>query len=259
MKKIQKVITHAGAFHADEVLAVAILRHFGVMAPVERKFQVAPEELADPEVLVLDVAQKFDPTLGNFDHHHDASLSATDILIADWLVSEGSLDPEVRANLGEFLGYVSDVDRGRIPGGGIAAGLNGIVRAMNPSDISQAMPAFENAVELVQRIFSAQLAVAERAVTDRKVWASLERIAGGKVAIQLDTYQMAGWKDEAEKEGVAFLITPNPRGGWQIISRDSVLFNIPADVRQSFRHNSGFLAVYGTKEEAIAHVTEIAG
>lgn len=258
MKKIEKVITHAGAFHADEVLAIAILRHFGVVAPVDRKFQVTPEELADPEILVLDVAQKFEPELGNFDHHHDRNLPATNILIADWLVVEGEISSEVRANLQDFLGYVSDVDRGIIPGGGIAASFNGVIRSMNPADLTQSTPAFEDAITLAQQIFASQMAVAERAVADAHIWAGLERIAGGKVAIQLDTYQLAGWKEMAEKEGVAFLVTPNPRGGWQIISRDSVLFNIPADVRQSFRHNSGFLAVYGTKEEAIAHAIEIA-
>ena len=257
--KVKKIITHAGAFHADEVLAVAILRHFGVMAPVERKFQVNPEELADPEILVLDVAQRYQPKLGNFDHHQDRESPATNILIADWLVASGAMDTEVRGNLQEFLGYVSDVDRGVIPGGGIAASFNGIIRSLNPADIGQSMPVFEGAVTLAQQIFAAQLTFAERAVADRKVWASLERIADGKVAIQLDTYQMSNWMQLAEKEGVAFLVTPNLRGGWQIISRDSVIFNIPADVRQSFRHNSGFLAVYGSKEEAIAHATEIAG
>ena len=259
MKKIKKIIVHAGAFHADEVLAIAILRHFGVVAPVERKFQVSAEELADPEIFVLDVAQRYELENGNFDHHHDKNLSATNILIADWLVQEGEMSSEVRENLQEFLGYVSDVDRGVIPGGGIAASFNGIIRSMNPADLTQSTTVFESAVGLAQQIFASQMAVSERAVADTHIWAGLERIAGGKVAIQLDTYQLAGWKEMAEKEGVTFLVTPNPRGGWQIISRDSVLFNIPADGRQNFRHNSGFLAVYISKEDALAHATEIAG
>lgn len=259
MKKISKIITHAGAFHADEVLAVAILRQFGIAAPVERKFQVSSEELADPEVLVLDVAQHFEPTLGNFDHHHDRNLSATNVLIADWLVGEGEMSAEVRENLQDFLGYVSDVDRGVIPGGGIAASFNGIIRSLNPADLGQSTTAFEGAVNLAQQIIAAQFAVAERAVADAHIWAGLERMADGKVAVQLDTYQLAGWKEIAEKEGVEYLVTPNPRGGWQIISRDSIVFNIPVDGRQSFRHNSGFLAVYSSKEDALAHATEIAG
>lgn len=257
MKKIEKIITHAGIFHADEVLAIALLNCYGMSAPVERKFQISEGEFSNPNILILDVGQKFDPVMGNLDHHQDSNSPATNILVVEWLVDKGIMDPEVRANLQEFLGYVSDVDRGIIPNGGIQASFNGIIRSMNSADLSQAGPAFEKAVDLAHKIITSQIAVAERTVADAKIWAGLERTCNGQVVIQEDTYQMAGWKELAETEGVKFLVTPNPRGGWQIISRDAVLFNIPTDSRQTFRHASGFLAVYALKEDALSHVATL--
>ncbi len=259
---IKKIITHAGVFHADEVLAVAILRYYGINCQVERKFNVSPEELNDPSILVLDVAKVHDPMLGNFDHHQSADMPATDVLVAHWLVENGLMPSEVFDGMLDFLNYISDVDRGIIPAGGPAASFNGIIRSMNPvnvSDPAESNNAFELAVQMAEKILYYQIKTAERAVEDEKVWKQLERFMGGKVVIQEDNYQLANWTKLAERDDVLFMVTPNLRtpGAWQIISRDSKLYNIPVDARQTFRHPSGFMAVYASKEDAIGHVEEM--
>jgi len=65
---ILRIVTHPGIFHADEVCAVGWLRLMGVDAPVERRVPTS-EDLANPEVLVLDIGGVHNPSLRNFDHH----------------------------------------------------------------------------------------------------------------------------------------------------------------------------------------------
>ena len=65
---IKKIITHPGIFHADDVCAIAWLRIIGISAPVERRVP-SPEELADPDIMVVDVGGQHTSKLNNFDHH----------------------------------------------------------------------------------------------------------------------------------------------------------------------------------------------
>lgn len=65
---IGKIITHPGAAHRDDLLAVAIaLATFGCV-PVFRR-DPTEEELEDSNVLVLDVGGRHEPERLNFDHH----------------------------------------------------------------------------------------------------------------------------------------------------------------------------------------------
>ncbi len=265
--EIKKIITHSGMFHADEVSAVALLRLFSVTngfltIHVERKSQVTPEELADPSILVLDIGKVIDYDLNNFDHHQDASIPATNVLISYWLGKKGLMPDEIYDEISEFLKYVSDVDRGIIPDGGPAASFNGIIRSMNPANINdpvESNSAFELAVEMAKQIISYQIKNAYRAVEDKKVWDLLEIDFDGRVVIQENYYQLVNWTKWAERDDVIFMVTPNLRepGAWQILSRDSKKFEIPVSLLQTFRHPSGFMAVYASKEHVMDHLAHM--
>lgn len=260
MIQINKIITHAGKFHADEVLAVALLRAYGLNAPIERKFEVQDNELDDPLTFILDVGKHYDPKMGNFDHHQDVHLPATNILIADWLTDQGLISTDVRENLSEFLNYVSDVDLGLIPDGNKDYTFSGIINSLNPFDTTntdESNKDFDMAVTLAIQIIEARIKVAHKAVLDKVRWQKLERISNGKIVINESFENIIGRDKLAETEGVQFMVTPSQRGGWQIISCNSAEFNIPIDSRQKFRHNSGFLAAYDTKQDAIDHAGEI--
>ena len=64
----QKIVTHPGGAHKDELLATCVLiaKHG---CAVERR-NPTEADLADPSIAVLDVGGAHDPALGNFDHHH---------------------------------------------------------------------------------------------------------------------------------------------------------------------------------------------
>lgn len=65
---IKKIVTHPGVSHADDVFAVAWMRNLGCELEVERRVPT-PEELDDPEVMVLDIGGSYDYAKMNFDHH----------------------------------------------------------------------------------------------------------------------------------------------------------------------------------------------
>lgn len=74
MLSYQRIITHSGPFHADDVLAVAVLLDLVPDAVVLRTRETAVLEAAvqDPASVTVDVGWDFDPALRNFDHHQQS-------------------------------------------------------------------------------------------------------------------------------------------------------------------------------------------
>ena len=64
---MKAVITHPGSAHKDDLLACCLLvaRH---QVPVSRR-EPTEEDLADPEIAVVDVGGRHQPERSNFDHH----------------------------------------------------------------------------------------------------------------------------------------------------------------------------------------------
>lgn len=246
-----KIVTHAGTHHADEVLACAVLMYFKGynFSDIERTYDKEKIKKAQesPEVWVLDIGLKRSRYMRNFDHHQNAELPATNLMVLRHVMDPGPL----RSKLEEYLfNYVDKVDRGVIVEGKDIEGVptfNSIIRAFN------AYPnGFENAVSVAYYTFSAMVAQAKKAVEDEARW-NKEVDKFGRYAVSESDDPIAGWHEMAEKEGVYFLVTPNKRGGWQIITRDSAKWPIPEDNTQTFLHNSKFIAAYPSKDHAIGH------
>ena len=213
----------------------------------ERKFQVSEFELADPEIIVIDMGRSYDPDLGNFDHHQDPNLPASNLLILRHFVPEGRF----RDLLEQYLfQYISDCDLGGEKSN--APTLTSIIRGLN--NLKQTN-SYDLAFRAAQTALLSAIATAESRIESEGRWAEVEKI--GKVAITDSTQHIVGWHELAETDGVLLLVTPNQRGGYQITSRSTDIFVVPEDSRQTFRHNSGFLAAYATKEDAIDHAMSI--
>jgi uncharacterized UPF0160 family protein len=69
-----KIVTHDGTFHADELVAIALLKKFVVPNNTEvirtRDELKLKEYLVDKSVFVIDVGREFNEKNKNFDHHH---------------------------------------------------------------------------------------------------------------------------------------------------------------------------------------------
>ena len=232
-------------FHGDEILAIATIKYFTSLdLPIERKFNVTQEELQDRNVLVLDVGRKLDEELGNFDHHQSASENATNMLVLNYFCKDYALIGKLQKYL---FKNVSDVDRGLVQDQ--IGSFNSIIRNFNSLENG-----FELAIDLAFSIVSAYIKTAEKAIKDEKIWEGLKK---ENRIVYLGNNQLVNWKELAKKEEIFFAISPNVRGGFQIVSVDSEQWNIPVKDNQTFRHNSGFMAVYETEEEARIHIEEI--
>ena len=243
----KKIVTHAGQFHADEVLTIAFLRLLGCSAPIERTYAPIADDFADPLVVVLDVGQRYEPQLGNFDHHQDGNLEATNVLVLTHFAPKigGRITDELSRRL---FARVSAVDRGAVVFNDATPlpEFNTLIRAFN-----NVADGFDRAVLVATEILEAQFIMAGKAITDVDRWNALDKQGG--IAVQQDTDVILGWKERAKAEGVFLLVCPNLRGGYSVISRDSNELIIPATEIQTFRHASGFMATYPTVDDAIAH------
>ena len=70
--KTGKIVTHNGQAHFDEFLAISLIiaRHEDTHFHIERR-DPKVEELENPEIWVIDIGDRFEPPLKNFDHHQD--------------------------------------------------------------------------------------------------------------------------------------------------------------------------------------------
>ena len=258
MLQFTKVITHAGTFHADELLALATFDYFAIpgfsalnlsdINQFQRVMQVSEEDLANPKIVVIDMGRSFDPSLNNFDHHQDPNLPASNMLILRQFVPEGRF----RDLLEQYLfQYTSNCDCGGEKLENVPT-LTSIIRGLNNLKQSNA---YEIAFRTAQAALLSAISTANERIQGEERWAKVEKI--GKVAITDSTEYIVGWHELAELDDIVLFITPNVRGGYQITSRSTDVFVIPADSRQTFLHNSGFIAAYATKEDAVAHAKEL--
>lgn len=109
-----RVGTHSGSFHADDVLAFALIRRYvdsdaSVVRTRDR------EQLADCDI-VVDVGGLFDPVTRRFDHHQGGYRGPRSSagMVLDWLEAEGTVDGELAALLrARMVDYIDAVDTGR--------------------------------------------------------------------------------------------------------------------------------------------------
>ena len=106
--------THSGKFHADDVLAWAMLSLF-----LEQKCTLI--RTRDPEILqradiVFDVGGEYNVQNKRFDHHqndYQGPLSSAGMIL-HWLFQEGNISDKLYIRLkSQIVDYVDDVDNGR--------------------------------------------------------------------------------------------------------------------------------------------------
>lgn len=242
-----KVITHPGTFHADEISAIAFLFSIGIIpkgTEIERR-EPTLDDLSDANTIVLDIGGIYNPELNNFDHHQDASLNATNILVLE--EAKYVLDPKVINSLKERLfSRISNIDRGLETSESYE--FTSLVRSFNnkPNGFKKAVAWSK---ELIDNIILDSMSFIE----SEKMWSSLDKIKSKDftAVVVYSEEQILGWKTLAEKDNVQFLIGKSNRGGWNMITISSEKFPIPSSPKQTFLHNSGFLANYASIEDAI--------
>lgn len=274
------VATHDGPFHADDVMAFALLRTF--VASNARAVRTRdPERIARADA-VIDVGGVYDPASLRFDHHqqdYTGPRSAAGMVL-DWLAATDRIDGELASRLrSSVVDYLDDVDNGRrAPDPGVPC-FPRIVDALNQPATAHAEYdiAYMSAVAVAEaylRGLAAELEkVREARAVVRAAMAAAE--AEGTQVIELTEY--VPWKEAYFEAGggshpTAFVLHPSTDGSWRVVAipprlgdfgqkvslpeawaglTDEELAAVTGVPGSVFCHKNRFIAVFRTREAAV--------
>ncbi|MEZ4315947.1 MAG: MYG1 family protein [Myxococcota bacterium] len=107
--------THSGPFHADDVMATALVRVF--VDPATTVVRTRDPERLAPADIVVDVGGVFDPATQRFDHHQATYTGPRSSagMVLDWLEASGRMSESLASTLRDgLMEYLDAVDNGRI-------------------------------------------------------------------------------------------------------------------------------------------------
>lgn len=112
---MKTVITHNGIFHADEVIAIALLRIAGFSRlNIVRTSDKAEIEMGikNPTTFVIDVGGIHDPSKRNFDHHQDKGLPSAAGLVYEYFKDQ-ICDKDSQPFFSKFIASIDAIDTNR--------------------------------------------------------------------------------------------------------------------------------------------------
>lgn len=89
----KRIVTHTGKAHRDEFYTCCLILSQYPTVQIDRR-EPTPEELEDPEVIVLDIGGRHEPEKNNFDHHQFEPTEVVEDLrctLSLWLENEDRL------------------------------------------------------------------------------------------------------------------------------------------------------------------------
>lgn len=281
--------THSGKMHADEVAAAATLELIaearGIEFPIERVFNVSPEDTNDSDTIVFDIGG------GEYDHHQNEEkvrpngvpYSSFGLIWRDFAQHIPDVDEEVQSVVDvDFVQGIDAHDNGILKKqNDIAriASTSGLINLFNPNwdENADYNIQFKKAVVFMKVIIKNFINRAASTCRARSIVIDAIKNADGGI-MQLERY--CPWQDylledeEGKKLGksILYVMFPSSRGDynvqavpkefrtfkmrkalpekwWGLTDRD--LKNACGDDDATFCHKSGFLLATRTKESAL--------
>lgn len=228
VKKIKRIYTHSGVFHADDVFCVALLRNLGCEAEIVRTFKV-PETLGDGEI-VLDLGGEFDG-ISRFDHHQaDGPVRENGVKYAafgELVKALGICNEQGFESFDEkFVCGIDARDNGQFELLGMyPSPVGDTIKEFIPSwDSSQSMDeAFKAAISFAQGILEREFKNRRSAAKAREiVLEAAERSEDGIVVLP----RFCPWQDTLSGEDYRAVVFPALRGGYnaQVVPRKGRAF-----------------------------------
>ena len=272
------VATHSGPFHADDVLAWALLRQF--MGEDLELIRTRDAERLKTADVVIDVGGEYDPGRLRFDHHqhsYQGEYSSAGMVL-QWLLDSGrilmDLHDELRTQL---VSYVDDVDNGRVaPILGVPC-FPSLVGSYNLG--CKTSEDFLNAFLRAGTVAEGYLhgiasGVAEMAVTFevvREAMAEAERLERNYLVLEeYVKWKKAYFEMGGETHPTEFVLHPGTDGSWRAVAippeagsfaqkrslpeswaglRDEELESETGVPGARFCHKNRFIAVWETREQ----------
>lgn len=219
-----RLATHNGPFHADDVLAAALVRVFvDADATVHRTRNAEELDAAD---IVFDVGGVFDPQAGRFDHHQRdyVGLRSSAGMVLDWIEAEGKVSPSVAHSLrAQLVDYVDAVDTGaRASESGVPCFSMMVGVLVERADDSQFDHWYLRAVDMATDIVGAIRMGSERSERDaRAVRAAMEdAVANQRRVLFFDEYlkwKPAYFEAAGEEHPSDYVLFPG-RDDWRVVT-----------------------------------------
>jgi len=253
-------VTHSGKFHADDVLAWAlILEFFAPNAILKRTRDENEIKKAD---IVFDVGGIFDPTQLRFDHHqssYQGPLSSAGMVL-NWLKEANHIPQNIFSALKDsIVDYIDDVDNGRTlpnPKTPCFAQFVDIIGS-GCNSLDEFDVAFHKAAGFAQNyIHSTQKNIRLQEENKEKVLLEMEKSKKeGRNYLFFNQY--VPWKKpyfafNGENHPTEFVIFPNLQGRWQVVA-------IPPK-ELSFAQKKSFPKPWaGLRDQALSEVIGVEG
>lgn len=281
-----EVMTHGGTFHADEVMATAILvRTFGTIS-VSRVFNV-PEDLPE-ESIVYDIGG------GRFDHHqkggngmreNEVPYSSAGLIWKEFgpQILKDTLNPEKIWRIADsmLIQGIDAVDNGSLPKTDYPASpmsISRIISMMNPryDETVSSDEKFAEAVELAGKILDMVIQDAVSTVSAEQIVEEAIESADGAIMV---LSMFVPWQscllhsDNLKAQKILYVIFPSNRGGYNCQAvpdkpgSTSQRKALPESWRglsglqlqemtgvqsATFCHNAGFMCGAATLDDAVA-------
>lgn len=255
----KKALTHAGIFHADDIMSTALLRILNPEIEVERVFRV-PEDVAE-DTLIFDIGG------GEFDHHqvnneirdNGIPYAAFGKLVRAFGGELGLSEESLATFQKEVVEPIDSTDNGGEPDP-----LSRVLSAFNPSwdEDADGTSRFWEAEAIAESLLRKEINTLRSVDSAREiVLAAAEKSEGGVVVLE----QYAPQDALREVPEAQFVVYPSARGGWNIqtvpsdenpmVGRtpfpDEWLGHPDASLGMTFCHPGNFLASAETREQAI--------
>jgi uncharacterized UPF0160 family protein len=274
------VATHDGPFHADDVMAYALVRTFwDPGAELVRTRDLSRIAVAD---IVVDVGGEYDPARLRFDHHqasYTGPWSAAGMVL-DWLSRAGRIEPELARNLRTgLMDYLDDVDNGRVAPSPTVPCFPRIVDALGQAARTHAEfdAAYRQASDFAVLWLQGLVAEHDKVLDARKkVKEAMDRaVSRGVRLLELEEY--LPWKGPYFESGgethpTDYVLHPGTDGSWRIVAIppklgdfgqkrplpeawaglvDAELEAVTGVPGSVFCHKNRFIAVFKTREGAM--------
>lgn len=239
LKEIKTIQTHNGQFHADEVLAIAILT---IVCEKDFDIERIDRSLKDLKsgTIVLDIGKTYEPNNFRFDHHHDANVESTNVLVSKFVFND-----EFYEDIRPFMELVSEIDRGIKYNVDHPTGINVNIRNLN-GEKDGFKNALSYAIITLKGLFSTSL----KSIKGKSVYENMKRHKNLRYNDKVQDI-IPNWQLIAKKEGVEFLVMVNPKDEGFILANNGLV--IPRSDKEVFYHPNGFFCTYPSFEDALEH------
>ena len=205
-----KIIVHAGIFHCDDVLTVAMAKYINPNVEIERVYEVNGD-LCD-DVIVADIGY------GRYDHHqNDAQLredgnkyAACGLFFKDYWHHIFQSENSARGFYEYFIKPIEDNDNGLK-----RDTLSMFVKSFVPLDANETKlhDAFLKVVDMMVQFIDSQVEK-EKAKLESKAYIkeSLKQSQNHIVVLE----KLVPWKDQLIYSDAKYVIYPSLRGGWNL-------------------------------------------